>query len=84
MIKLYLLSKKIHRILVLIISVIGILMAITGIILKYTFIATKFTFVDLGSVRFVHNNLSPVFSIVFLGMLATGLIMYLFPVLRNK
>lgn len=81
---LYILSRKIHRIFVLIISVVGILMALTGLLLKYTFIASKFTFIDLGLVRFIHNNLSPIFSIVFLSMLITGLFMYLYPLTRKK
>lgn len=84
MTNLYILSRKIHRILVLIISVIGILMAGTGILLKYTFIAIKFTFIDLGLIKFIHSNLSPYFAIVFFGMLITGLFMYLYPMLRNK
>jgi len=84
MTNLYLFSKKIHRILVLIIFVIGILMGITGIFLKYSFIAAKFTFMDLGLMRYIHNNLSPYFFIVFLGMLITGLVMYIFPLTRNK
>lgn len=74
----YLLSRKIHRILVLIISVVGLLMALTGMLLKYTLIATKFTFIDLDLIRYIHNNLSPIFSFVFLGMLVTGLFMYIF------
>ncbi len=78
MTNLYILSRKFHRILVLIISVVGLLMALTGMLLKYTFIATKFTFIDLGLIRYIHNNLSPVFSIVFFGMLITGIFMYIF------
>jgi len=81
---LYLLAKKIHRMIVLIIIVVGLLMAGTGTLLKYSFVSEKLTFIDLGLIRFLHNNLSPVFSIVFLGMLITGFIMYLFPMLRNK
>lgn len=84
MINLYVLSRKIHRILVLIISVVGIIMGLTGILLKYTFVATKFTFIDLGLIRFIHNNLSPIFSIVFMGMLITGLFMYIYPLTRKK
>lgn len=84
MIKLYLFSKKIHRVLVLIITVIGVLMSITGVLLKYTFISTKFSFIDLGLIRFIHNNLSPFFVIIFFGMMITGIIMYLFPLVRNK
>lgn len=81
---LYLLAKKIHRFLVIIISVIGLLMAGTGTLLKYTFISKKLTFIDLGLIRSFHNNLSPYFVVVFLGMLITGLVMYLFPMLKNK
>lgn len=84
MTNLYILSRKIHRIMVLIISVIGLLIAGTGILLKYTFISEKLSFIDLGLIRFLHNNLSPYFAIVFLGMLITGLFMYLYPMLRNK
>ena len=81
---LFLLSKKIHRFLVIIIATIGVLMAGTGILLKYTIISKKLTFIDLGLIRSLHNNLSPYFAVVFLGMLITGLIMYLFPMLKNK
>ena len=84
MANLYILSRKIHRILVLMISVIGLLMAVTGIFLKYTFISEKLTFIDLGLIRFLHNNLSPYFVIVFLGMLITGLMMYIFPFIIKK
>ena len=84
MINLYVLSRKIHRILVLIISVIGLLMAGTGIMLKYTFISERLTFIDLGLIRFLHNNLSPYFAIVFFAMFITGLFMYLFPLLQKK
>ncbi|MEK7597208.1 MAG: hypothetical protein AAB441_01025 [Patescibacteria group bacterium] len=83
-INLYVSSRKIHRFLVLIISVIGLLMAGTGTLLKYTFISKKLTFIDLGLIRSFHNNLSPYFVVVFLGMLITGLAMYLFPMLKNK
>jgi H+/Cl- antiporter ClcA len=84
MTKIYLLSKSIHRILLLIILFIGLFMSVTGILLKYTFLATKFSFIDLGQVRYIHNNLSPVFSILFFMMALTGIIMYIFPLTRNK
>ncbi len=84
MANLYVLSRKIHRVLVLMISVIGLLMAVTGIFLKYTFISEKLTFIDLGLIRFLHNNLSPYFVIVFFGMLVTGLFMYLFPLMQKR
>lgn len=84
MTNLYILSRKFHRILVLIISVVGLLIAITGTLLKYTFIATKFTFIDLSLIRYIHNNLSPYFTIAFLGMIITGIFMYIFTFPKNK
>lgn len=84
MTNIYIFSRKVHRVLIIMISVIGLLMAMTGMLLKYTFIATKFAFVDLGLVRYLHNNFSPIFSIVFLCMLLTGLIMYLFPLIHKN
>ena len=84
MTNLYILSRKIHRLLVLIILVIGLLMAGTGMALKYTFLSSSLPFVDLGFVRYLHNVLSPFFAIVFLGMLITGIYMYIFPLLRKK
>lgn len=81
---LYLLAKKIHRLLVIIILIIGLVMAGTGILLKYYFISEKLTFIDLGVVRSLHNNLSPYFAVIFLGMMITGIIMYLYPLTRNK
>ncbi|EKE13952.1 MAG: hypothetical protein ACD_12C00733G0004 [uncultured bacterium] len=81
---LFLFSKKIHRFLVTLIAIIGIVMSMTGMLLKYTFIAAKFTFINLGLIRFIHNNLSPIFAVVFLGMLITGLVMYFFPLIRKN
>jgi len=59
-------------------------MAGTGTLLKFTVISEKLSFVDMEQIRLIHNNLSPYFAVVFLGMLITGLIMYFFPMLRNK
>lgn len=81
---LYLLAKKIHRMLVFVIIVVGFTMSLTGILLKYSFLATKFDFIDLGQVRYLHNNLSPFFSVVLILMILTGIVMYLFPLTRNK
>jgi Na+/alanine symporter len=83
-INLYVLSRKIHRILVIIITIAGFLMAFTGILLKYPYIAGKLNFLNLGQIRYLHNNLSPIFTILFFLMGITGIIMYLFPLIRNK
>ncbi|KKP87038.1 MAG: hypothetical protein UR89_C0008G0010 [Candidatus Roizmanbacteria bacterium GW2011_GWA2_35_8] len=84
MIKLYLFSKKVHRFLVVIIAVIGLTMSLTGILLKYPFISEKLVYIDLITIRYIHNNLSPFFTIVFLLMMLTGIVMYIFPFTRNR
>lgn len=86
MLKLMFISRKIHRVFVLIISVLILIMAGTGTILKYPGITTVIPF-DLGVVRYIHNNLSTVFTIALLVMMATGLALYLIPIIvrsRNK
>ena len=84
MIKLYVLSKQIHRLLVFAITILLVVMSFTGILLKYSFIADKFSFIDSGYIRYLHNSVSPYFSIVLFLMLITGLYMYLFPILRKR
>jgi exosortase/archaeosortase len=79
MIKLYLFSKKIHRILVLLIILMTLVMIITGVALKY-----QINFFDLGLFRFIHNNLSPLFSIILILMILTGSVLYIFPLLKRK
>ena len=81
MTKYYLFAKKVHRILVLIITVISLLMALTGLILKYP--ALNLNLFDLGLIRYLHNQLSPLFGIVLFAMIITGIWMYLYPVLMK-
>ncbi len=77
--KIFLFCKKIHRILVLVISTATVFMALTGLMLKYTsFFSKYFGFIDLGMIRYVHNNLSVYFTIVLVLMAVTGLYMYFF------
>ncbi len=72
--------KKVHRYLVLGILVLGLAMGITGLLLKFPKIAADYlTFIDLGYIRFLHNNLSTYFSVVFFIMMLTGIWMYLYP-----
>ncbi len=80
----FLIAKKIHRILVLIIMVLGLTMAVTGTLLKYTWITTDYlTSVDLVQVRSLHSALSTYFGIVLVLMILTGLWMYLYPPLKR-
>jgi hypothetical protein len=83
MTKLYLFSKSIHRYLVLIVSTLTILMAGTGIMLKYLFLPMALGF-DPGTVRYIHNQLSVLFTIALVLMMLTGIIMYIFPLLKKK
>lgn len=56
-----------------------LIMAGTGLLLKYTSWANNLPFLDLGMMRYIHNNLSVLFTVV-LGLMAlTGLVMYLYP-----
>lgn len=82
MTKYYLISKKIHRILVLIITVLSLLMALTGLMLKYP--AFNLNLINLGLVRYLHNQLSPLFGIVLTLMIITGVWMYLYPELQKR
>ena len=82
MIKPYLLSKSVHRYLVVIISVLTILMAGTGIMLKYGWLS-KMLRLDQGMIRFLHNNLSVVFTVALVFMMISGIIMYIFPLVRK-
>lgn len=77
MTKLFLFSKKIHRLLALVVSVLGLFMMVSGIFLKYpVFVMNNLKFIDLGLVRYLHNNVSVIFSITLFLMMATGLLMY--------
>ncbi|MFA5831466.1 MAG: hypothetical protein WC878_06570 [Candidatus Paceibacterota bacterium] len=80
MTKLYLYSKKVHRVLVLVITAMILIMAGTGTMLEYS---VSFFGLDLGLVRYVHNKLSIYFTVVLVLMMITGLYMYIFPVLNR-
>ena len=78
MIKLFIISKKIHRFLVFIVVVLSLIMGFTGLLLKYTFLSSMFGFLDLRTVRYVHNQLSPWLAVVLFLMAGTGIFMYYF------
>lgn len=80
-INIYLLAKKIHRLLVLIITTLGLLMTISGIILKYGITTLN---LDLGLIRYLHSQLSVLFTIVLILMTISGIILYLFPILKKR
>ncbi len=85
MTKLYILAKKIHRLLVLIILVLALLMMGTGILMKFpTLVTNGLTFINLSYVRYLHNQLSVYFSAVLAGMIITGSWMYLYPIIIRR
>ena len=58
-------------------------MSSTGLILKFPSFSA-FASLDLGMVRFLHNEFSVHFSLALGIMMITGIIMYLFPLMRKK
>lgn len=80
---LYLLSRKIHRILVLLITVSTLVMAFTGMILKNPGIGQTLG-LNPGLIRYLHNNFSLVFVLILSMMMITGLTMYLFPYFKRS
>ena len=71
--QLYILSRKIHRFMVIIIVVISLTMMITGLNMKYGWF-----WLDPLFARDLHNLLSPYFAIVLLINVITGFYMYLY------
>jgi hypothetical protein len=81
MIKLYLLAKKIHRFLVLIIIAMMAIIVWTGVMMKYSWAPFG---TNLAKARYIHNQLSVVFTIVLALMAITGIAMYLLPFLIKR
>lgn len=77
---LYLIAKKIHRLLVVLIILLGISMSITGYMMKTR---TYFPF-DPLEIRMIHSTMSLYFAGTFGAMALTGLYMFIFPYLKNK
>ena len=75
-------AKKFHRLLVLPISLLTIIMALTGMFLKEPF--NNFDFIDYGLTRYVHNQISTIFTLILILMSLTGIILYFVPALRLK
>ncbi|MFA6909225.1 MAG: hypothetical protein WC289_05095 [Patescibacteria group bacterium] len=77
-------TKKIHRMLMLMIMTIGLFMAATGLLLRYqSFTSEYFPLLSLGQIRFLHNKLSVYFAIILILMIITGLWMYFYPVVTR-
>ncbi len=70
------LVPKIHRANVLVIITLSLIMAGTGLLLKYPAIADSITLIDLGLVRYLHNQISVLFVASLLVMILSGLYMF--------
>lgn len=82
MTNLLILARKIHRILVLIIITISLIMMTTGVLMKYSFM-NIFRF-DMAAVRYLHNQVSALFSFTLIFMIVTGSYLYIFPYLKKS
>lgn len=69
-------SRRVHRVAMLFVIVLGIIQMVTGSIMKYP---QMFTGIDQGSVRVLHFDVATYFSIAFFIQMVTGLIMYIAP-----
>jgi hypothetical protein len=78
--KLYLVAKKMHRVLVVLIILLTIPMSLTGVMMKT---GNYFPF-DPLAIRMIHSTISLYFTGVFGAMSLTGLYMFIFPYLKNK
>ncbi len=76
----YLIAKKLHRLLVVLIILLGIIMTITGYMMK---MGLYFPF-DPLAIRMIHSTISLYFTGVLGLMSLTGLYMFIFPYLGKK
>ncbi len=81
--QLFLLSKKIHRWSLLVTVLLTLIMGSTGMLLKYPNLG-EIVNIDLGLIRYIHREMSVLFSVALIIMATTGLAMYFIPELLNK
>lgn len=74
------LARKTHRLFALTTTILSLFMLPTGMSLKYP---QFFGFPGAGTARYIHNYVSPLFAISLGFMLATGIIMLIYPVVRK-
>jgi uncharacterized membrane protein YozB (DUF420 family) len=78
--KLAVMSRKIHRLLVMIIIPLGLTQMVTGVKLKYPHLVP---FLTAPAASNAHSLLGIWFSIVLFLMMITGLFLYLYPTLQK-
>lgn len=84
MIKYLSIARKIHRFLVLTLTIFSLIIAFTGLFLKYPFISSRLNFLDLGMMRYIHNQLSPWLTVTLLLMALSGVLLYFSPWSRKS
>lgn len=78
--KLYAFCRRLHRLLVVIMLSLGLSMIGSGLLLKYPVAAARlFRGIDLALIRFLHNQLSVIFTVVLICMSLTGIVLFLYP-----
>ncbi len=83
--KIYLYARAIHRFLVIIISFLTLIMAGTGIILHQSSEGENLPKnIDVNLARYIHNQLSVLFTVVLVLMALSGIIMYIYPLIKEK
>lgn len=85
MTKIYLYARTIHRFLVMIISFLTLIMAGTGLILRQAREGKNLpNSIDVNLARYIHNQLSVLFTVVLILMALSGIIMYIYPLIKKK
>ncbi len=80
---LYIYSRKLHRIILLAVSTLILIMGVTGLAMKYPQFS-QVLHLDLGMLRYIHNQLSLLFVIVLGAMMLTGLYLYFYPIYLKR
>lgn len=62
--------------------ILTMVMSVTGTILKFP--QMQNAILEIGLMRYIHNALSPLFSLSLFVMIVTGIVMYIFPLTRRK
>jgi hypothetical protein len=76
--KLFIWTRKIHRIFLFATTFLVLVMGFTGIFLKYTSFSAQLH-INLSLMRYIHNQISPFFAVALGAMMLTGLYMYIYP-----
>jgi hypothetical protein len=78
------LARKVHRILVWFITILGLVMMATGLSMHEAEEGTTLIpILDQGFLRTTHNSLSSLFSLILGLMILTGFYMYIYPWLQK-